>query len=144
LAYPWADDQPAGREALEARLGSLGLLRRVRERWSAVDGPLPADAAALFALAEQGHPTAAELVREHAREVGKLAVSLCAVLDPGVVVLGGGVGGNSLLTKGVADALAELSWPSEVVVSRLGDRATVLGAAHLARERGVHSAVVAL
>ncbi|MBB5897871.1 putative NBD/HSP70 family sugar kinase [Kutzneria kofuensis] len=144
LAYPWADDRPAGHEALEARLGSPGLLRRVRARWSTADGPLPRDAAALFALAERGHSTAAGLVREHSLEVGKLAASLSAVLDPGLVVLGGGVGANPLLTPGVVETLAGLSWPTEVVVSRLGDRATVLGAARLAREQGVRRAVVAL
>jgi predicted NBD/HSP70 family sugar kinase len=143
LAYPWADDRPAGREALEARLGSPGLLRRMRARWSTADGPRPDDAVGLFALAEQGHPVATGLVREHAAEVGKLAASLTAVLDPGLVVLGGGVGANPLLTKGVVDTLAGLSWPTEVVVSRLGDRATVLGAAQLAREHGVRRAVVA-
>jgi len=144
LAYPWVDERPAGHEALEARLGSPGLLRRVRARWSGADGPPPPDAVALFASAERGHPVAAELVREHAREVGKVAASLTAVLDPGLVVLGGGVGANPLLTGGVVGTLAELSWPTEVVVGRLGERATVLGAAQLARDLGVRRAVVAL
>ncbi|WP_084579310.1 ROK family protein [Kutzneria sp. 744] len=144
LAYPWTDDRPADHEALEARLGSPGLLRRARARWSTADGPPPRDAVALFALAERGHPVAGRLVREHSREVGKLAVSLSAVLDPGLVVLGGGVGANPLLTRGVVDTLAELSWPTEVVVSRLGDRATVLGAAQLAREHAVRRVVAAL
>jgi predicted NBD/HSP70 family sugar kinase len=144
LAYPWADERPAGHEALEARLGSPGLLRRARARWSTGDGPPPRDAVALFALAEQGHPLAADLVREHAGEVGKVAASLTAVLDPGLVVLGGGVGANPLLTGGVVATLAELSWPTEVVVGRLGERATVLGAAQLARDLGVRRAVVAL
>ncbi|MBP2330500.1 putative NBD/HSP70 family sugar kinase [Kibdelosporangium banguiense] len=137
LAYPWVDGQSAGHEALEARLGSPGLLRRVRARWSAEHGQVPESAHALFDLAEQDHSLAKVLVAEHAREIGKLAVSVCAVLDPGLLVLGGGVGGNPLLTAGIAATLAELSWPTEVVVSRLGDRATVLGATHLAREDGV-------
>ena len=143
LAYPWTDDRAAGHEALEGRLGSAGLLRRARARWSTSDGPPPPDAVALFALAGQGHPVAAMLVHEHAVEVGKLAASLAAVLDPGLVVLGGGVGANPLLTKGVVEMLAELSWPTDVVVSRLGDHATVLGAAQLAREHAVRDALVA-
>jgi predicted NBD/HSP70 family sugar kinase len=143
LAYPWTDDRAAGHEALEGRLGSHGLLVRARSRWSTSDGPPPRDAVALFALAGRGHPVAAALVHEHSVEVGKLAASLAAVLDPGLVVLGGGVGANPLLTKGVVDTLAELSWPTDVVVSRLGDHATVLGAAQLAREHAVRGAVVA-
>jgi len=43
----------------------------------------------LFALAEKGHSLAVEIVEEHAGEVGKLAASITALLDPGLVVLGG-------------------------------------------------------
>jgi hypothetical protein len=32
-----------------------------------------------------------------------------------------------------------LSWPVDVVVSELGERATVVGAAHLAREKGIRA-----
>jgi predicted NBD/HSP70 family sugar kinase len=142
LAYPWVDGQPAGHEALEARLGSPGLLRRAQSRWEPQHGSVPDSAAALFALAERGHPLAEVLVSEHAGEVGKLASSICAVLDPGLLVLGGGVGGNPLLTSGVRAMLTRLSWSTEVIVTRLGERATVLGATHLAREQGVREATL--
>ncbi|WP_158846116.1 ROK family transcriptional regulator [Saccharothrix deserti] len=142
LAYPWVDDQAARPDALEARLGSPGLLRRARARWSAGHGPVPDSAATLFELADRGHPLAGELVAEHSGEVGKLAASISAVLDPGLIVLGGGVGGNPLLTEGVAATLTTLSWPTEVAVSRLGEQATVLGATHLAREQGVLAATL--
>jgi predicted NBD/HSP70 family sugar kinase len=142
LAYPWVDGRPAGHEALEARLGSPGLLHRVRSRWGEQHGPVPGSAASLFALAGRGHPLAKVLVAEHSGEVGKLAASICAVLDPGLLILGGGVGANPLLTEGVIAVLGELSWPTEVVVTRLGERATVLGAAHLARSEGVRKAVL--
>jgi hypothetical protein len=56
-------------------------------------------------------------------------------------VLGGGVGRNRLLLPGVVATVDRLSWPAEVVVSELGARATVLGAAHLARERGIGGVV---
>ena len=141
LAYPWAERREPGREALEARLGSPGLMRQVGSVWSAADGPLPQDPEAVFALAAEGHARAAALVAEHAAEVGKVAASLTAVLDPGLVILGGGVGRNPLLTDGVRRTLEDLSWPTKVEVSRLGERATVLGAAHLAREHGVNSVV---
>ena len=141
LAYPWADGHTPGHEALEARLGSPGLMRQVGAVWQKGDGPLPQDPEAVFALAAEGHARAAALVAEHAAEVGKLAASLTAVLDPGLVILGGGVGRNPLLTDGVRRTLAALSWPTKVEVSRLGERATVLGAAHLAREHGVNTVV---
>jgi len=141
LAYPWTEGREPGREALEARLGSPGLMRQVGSVWSEADGPLPQDPEAVFALAAEGHARAATLVAEHAVEVGKVAASLTAVLDPGLVILGGGVGRNPLLTDGVRRTLEDLSWPTKVEVSRLGERATVLGAAHLAREHGVNSVV---
>lgn len=149
LAYPWVDGQAAGREALEARLGSPGLLRRVESRWSHElsrgrdHGPVPCSAAELFALAQQENPLAAELVAEHSAHVGRVAASIAAVLDPGLVILGGGVGGNPLLTEGVARVLAEISWPTALTVSTLGDQATVLGATYLAIERGVRETVSA-
>lgn len=143
LAYPWTDGADSGHEALEARLGSPGLLGRVRERWSAGHGPAPDTAAALFALAEAEHPLAVELVDEHSAEVGKLAASIGAVLDPGLLILGGGVGSNPLLTDGVNRVLNRLSWPVRVLVSQLGERATVLGAAHLAREQAIRATVTA-
>ncbi|MFF1608308.1 ROK family protein [Amycolatopsis sp. NPDC058278] len=136
LAYPWADDRPPVRDALEARLGSRELLRRARERRP---DPAPKTAAALFALAEKGDAVALGIVAEHAEAVGNLAASICAVVDPGLVVLGGGVGRNKLLRPGVVAAIDRLSWPAEVVVSELGARATVLGAAHLAREKGIRA-----
>ncbi|HWG24858.1 ROK family transcriptional regulator [Actinospica sp.] len=141
LAYPWTAGRPPGQEALEARLGSPGLMRQVGVVWREGDGPLPVDPEALFALAADGHPRGAALVAEHASEVGKLAASLTAVLDPGLVILGGGVGRNPLLTDGVRKTLRALSWPTNVEVSRLGERATVLGAAHLAREHGINTVV---
>ena len=144
LAYPWTDGREPGREALEARLGSPGLMRLVGSVWrggEGGDGPLPEDPEAVFALAGQGHERAGALVAEHAAEVGKLAASLVSVLDPGLVILGGGVGRNPLLTDGVRRTLAALSWPTKVEVSRLGERATVLGAAHLARDHGVNAVV---
>ena len=141
LAYPWTDGLAPGHEALEARLGSPGLMRQVESVWKKIDGPLPGSPADVFALAADGHARAEALVTEHAAEVGKLAASLTAVLDPGLVILGGGVGRNPLLTDGVRAALAALSWPTKIEVSRLGERATVLGAAHLAREHGVNTVV---
>jgi DNA-binding transcriptional ArsR family regulator len=76
LAYPWADASEPGHEALEARLGSPGLMRQVAAVWREGDGPLPQDPEAVFALAGQGHERAGALVAEHAgrgRETGRLA-----------------------------------------------------------------------
>jgi predicted NBD/HSP70 family sugar kinase len=62
-----------------------------------------------------------------------------AVLDPGLIVLGGGIGANPQLLPGVRAELARLSWPTEVVSSVLGNSGTVLGATRLAVARGIQN-----
>ncbi|WP_037730058.1 ROK family protein, partial [Streptomyces roseochromogenus] len=93
----------------------------------------------LFALAGQGSAPARTVVARHAADVGRLAAAVAAVLDPGLIVLGGGTGAHPQLLPGVRAELARLSWPTEVVVSTVGDLGTVVGAARLAVARGVRT-----
>ncbi|WP_405877282.1 ROK family protein [Streptomyces sp. NBC_01136] len=140
LPYPWAEDEESVHEGMERYAGAGALLRRVAAAWRAPqDGPEPYDAARLFALAAEGHPKARHFVDGHAREVGRLAAAATAVLDPGLIVLGGGIGANPQLLPGVRAELARLSWPTEVVSSEVGDSGTVAGAARLAVARGIQT-----
>ncbi|MDV7214577.1 ROK family protein, partial [Streptomyces prunicolor] len=99
----------------------------------------PGSADRLFALARQGHDTASALVGRHAADVGRLAAAVAAVLDPGLIVLGGSTGTDPQLLPGVRAELGRLSWPTEVVSSTVGDLGTVVGAARLAVARGVQT-----
>ncbi len=54
-------------------------------------------------------------------------------------MLGGAVGAHPQLLPGVRAALAELSWPTDVVSSALGDNGTVVGATRLAVARGIQT-----
>jgi predicted NBD/HSP70 family sugar kinase len=72
-------------------------------------------------------------------DVGRLAAAVTAVLDPGLIVLGGSTGADPQLLPGVRAELARLSWPTEVVSSMVGDSGTVVGAARLAVARGVQT-----
>ncbi|MFK0025405.1 ROK family transcriptional regulator [Streptomyces sp. NPDC090798] len=139
LPYPWAAGEESVHEGMERYAGAGALLRRVAAAWLPQDGPEPRDAARLFALAAQGHATARRFVDGHAREVGRLAAAATAVLDPGLIVLGGGIGANPQLLPGVRAELARLSWPTEVVCSEVGDSGTVAGAARLAVVRGIQT-----
>jgi len=139
LPYPWDQDLESVHEGLERYAGAGALLRRVTAAWRDADGPAPHDAAELFALAAEGHAKARGFVDGHAREVGRLAAATTAVLDPGLIVLGGGIGANPQLLPGVRAELARLSWPTEVVSSEVGDSATVAGAARLAVARGIQT-----
>lgn len=74
---------------------------------------------------------------EHAAQLGRLIVAVVSLVDPGLVVLGGGVGSNPLLLDGVRTTLDSLHIPVEVRQSDLGTTATVTGAAVLARDHAL-------
>ncbi|MFJ7048093.1 hypothetical protein CTU88_28715 [Streptomyces sp. JV178] len=139
LPYPWDADREPRHEGLEAHLGAGSLLRRAAGAWQDADGPCPSTAERLFALADEGHPRACDVVGRHAADVGRLAAAATAVLDPGLIVLGGAVGSNPQLLPGVRAELARLSWPTEVVSSALGESGTVVGASRLAVARGIQT-----
>ncbi|MGW7163919.1 ROK family protein [Streptomyces sp. NPDC054884] len=139
LPYPWDDGRDPRQEALEEYIGARSLLRRARETWAAADGPCPRTTERLFALAGAGRAAAGEIVGRHAVDVGRLAAAVTAVLDPGLIVLGGSTGADPQLLPGVRAELARLSWPTEVVSSTVGDSGTVVGAARLAVARGVQT-----
>lgn len=78
---------------------------------------------------------AAVLVLHNAAEAVSLAIShLLFILDPAQVVLGGGVGANEVFVSAVATHLAHLNPEApDVVRSRLGGRAALVGAVSVAR-----------
>ncbi|MFF4896393.1 ROK family transcriptional regulator [Streptomyces sp. NPDC001068] len=139
LPYPWDDDRAPRQEALEAYVGSQALMRRAAGAWQAGDGPRPRTVEGLFALAAEGREPARGLVARHAADVGRLAAAVTAVLDPGLLVLGGSTGADPQLLPGVRAELGRLSWPTEVVSSQIGDLGTVAGAARLAVAKGVQN-----
>ncbi|MFG2127344.1 ROK family protein [Streptomyces sp. NPDC048751] len=139
LPYPWDDDLEPRHEALEEYIGARSLLRRAAEAWPDTDGSCPRTAERLFALAQEGSATARAVVDRHAVDVGRLAAAVTAVLDPGLLVLGGSTGAFPQLLPGVRAELERLSWPTEVVSSQVGDLGTVVGAARLAVARGVQT-----
>ncbi|MEU5276888.1 ROK family transcriptional regulator [Streptomyces asoensis] len=139
LPYPWDDGREPRREALEEYIGARSLLRRAEALWRGADGPCPRTTERLFALAQEGLAPARDIVARHAADIGRLAAAVTAVLDPGLIVLGGSTGADPQLLPGVRAELARLSWPTEVVSSRVGDTGTVAGAARLAVARGVQT-----
>lgn len=137
IPYPWAPGAKPVRLGLEHYLGSDELVKRCQARWP--DGAPPRSAAALFAAAVGGHAVAVEMVAEHARDIGQLAVNLMTVFDPELVVLGGGVGQNELILPGVRKTLSKLAWDTELRTGELGSRATIVGATHVAVDRSLTS-----
>ncbi|MFC4465582.1 ROK family protein [Streptomyces xiangluensis] len=139
LPYPWDEGREPRREALEAHIGVRSLLHRAEEAWQDTGEPYPRTAERLFALAGEGHTAARAVVARHAADVGRLAAAVAAVLDPGLIVLGGATGTDPQLLPGVRAELERLSWPTEVVSSTVGENGTVAGASRLAVARGIQT-----
>lgn len=133
LPFPWSEREKPRWQHVETYMGSASLLERAIARWPADEGKPPQSASELFARAAQS-PTARAVVEQHAHDIGNLAAACVSVLDPQLIVLGGGVGQNPLLLPGVRDVVRELCWPVEVVNGRLSNQATVLGAVRLAMD----------
>ncbi len=83
----------------------------------------------MFELAAQGNPAARAVVDDVARRLGTAIAAVCAILDPELVVLGGGIGSSPLLLSPVRGAAASLvPITARIETSLLGDRAALQGA----------------
>ncbi|WP_370249957.1 ROK family glucokinase [Nocardioides sp.] len=118
--------------ALDPR--GAALLARAGGDPDRIDGPF------VTAAAQDGDPTARAALAEIGGWLGEALASLAAVLDPGVVVIGGGVSeAEDLLLDPLREAYgAHLSGRGhhpelEVRAAALGNDAGVIGAADLAR-----------
>ncbi|MEV6239783.1 ROK family protein [Lentzea sp. NPDC051838] len=95
------------------------------------DRGLPARTALeVFSAARSGDPHAAEVVRVEAERLAFLVASVAAVIDPELVVLGGGVGSNvDLLLEPMEAALRTMTpLAPRIVAGSLGDGAVLSGA----------------
>jgi glucokinase len=108
-----------------------------------LEGPEPPDGAAVTAAAEAGVAAAVEVLADAGRHLGIAAAGLVNVLDPELVVVGGGAGAAGELVLGPARAAlaAHVLGPGHrpavpVVPAALGERAGLVGAALLALAAG--------
>ncbi|MDH6519215.1 putative NBD/HSP70 family sugar kinase [Streptomyces sp. SAI-208] len=133
---------PAGAEAL-CRCGSYGCLAAVASggavaRRLAAAGVPAASGSDVRDLLASGHPEAAALAREAGRHVGDVLATVVTLLNPGVLMIAGDLAGTPFLT-GVRELLYQRALPRstarlEVVTSRLGERAGLVGAGALVVE----------
>ncbi|MCB9946081.1 MAG: ROK family transcriptional regulator [Geminicoccaceae bacterium] len=140
LAFPWAPGIPPEPGAAERHVGSEALMERVRAAWPAADARMPADTDELLVRAGEGHAVALEQLERHARDVGVVVASIVSVVDPGLVVLGGGLGASNLLTGTVSQVANHLSYSVDVCNTMLGRDATVLGI----EKRTIDTAILAI
>lgn len=92
-------------------------------------------AKALADLAEGGEPRARLALERHAERLARGLAGVVNLLDPAVIVLGGGVGGLSGLAEGLAARILPWvfadDWRCDIVRPEFGDSSGVRGAAWL-------------
>ncbi|MEV7075842.1 ROK family protein [Streptomyces sp. NPDC093990] len=89
-------------------------------------------------LLAEGQPDAIRLAREAGRRAGEVLVTVVSLLNPGVLMIAGELSGAPFMT-GVRELLYQRAFPRatanlQVVTSRLGDHAGVIGAAAMVVE----------
>jgi predicted NBD/HSP70 family sugar kinase len=120
------DPKTRRRGALESAIGAAAIVRDARA--SGLRGVTRA--ADVLAAAREGDERALGVVDVLARRLGLALGAIAPILDPALVVLGGGVGRNGdLLLEPVRQALASVSpIRPRIEVSELGPDAELLGA----------------
>lgn len=131
-----------GADAL-CRCGSYGCLAAVASggavaRRLTEAGVPAASGSDVRGLLAAGHPEATALAREAGRRVGDVLATVVTLLNPGVLMIAGDLAGTPFLT-GVRELLYQRALPRstahlEVVTSRLGERAGLIGAGALVVE----------
>jgi predicted NBD/HSP70 family sugar kinase len=131
-----------GADAL-CRCGSYGCLAAVASggavaRRLAETGVPAASGSDVRDLLTAGHPEAAALAREAGRQVGDVLATVVTLLNPGVLMIAGDLAGTPFLT-GVRELLYQRALPRstahlDVVTSKLGERAGLVGAGALVVE----------
>jgi predicted NBD/HSP70 family sugar kinase len=134
LPFPWSPDSKPQREGLEHYFGSDALMERCIADWPTSAGEPPVTARELFDWALKGEPQAMLWVDRHAADIGRMVAGFIGFFDPGLVVLGGGVGQNPIMLEEIRRVSRELTWATEIAVSSLGVNGTVIGATRLAAD----------
>ncbi|MCK8607913.1 ROK family protein [Agromyces sp. C10] len=89
----------------------------------------------VFARADHGDPDALASIDEEAKWVAHAIAAVDAIVDPGRIVLGGGIGSRPELLASIRSWLDRLGRGAlPVTISELGSAAPVLGALRLARD----------
>jgi predicted NBD/HSP70 family sugar kinase len=113
---------------LEDEIGAAGIVAAFNERCGPDDAQLSA-VHEVFELAGAGNTMARSVVDHVASRLGTAIATVCAILDPELVVLGGGIGASPLLlrpVRGSAAALVPIT--ARIETSLLGERAALQGA----------------
>jgi glucokinase len=114
-------------------LETVASASRIADRYAAATGRAGGSAAEIAALVESGDEAAQAIWTEAVNALADALAAVTVLMDPGRIVIGGGLSlAGSTLTAPLTAALASrltFHQPPPITVTRLGDRAGVLGAA---------------
>jgi predicted NBD/HSP70 family sugar kinase len=114
---------------LESVAGGAGLAAQ----WSRYTGH-PATGRDVFAAADGGDESALTLLEEQARALAMAIRTVQALLEPELVVFGGGMGARPDVVERVRTVLGGQELPAPAIaISALGERAGIIGALEAAR-----------
>lgn len=114
--------------AYEAAVGTDG----IRRAYAGATGS-DLEVREIFDRADAGESAATAVIAEVTRTLALGVAAVIALLDPGVVVVGGGIGARPGFAESIGELTARLvSTACAVVPSALGDRAGVVGAVSFA------------
>jgi predicted NBD/HSP70 family sugar kinase len=117
---------------LEDEVGAAGIVAAFNERRDP-DDPHLSSVHEVFELAVTGNSAARSVVDHVASRLGAAIATVCAIIDPELVVLGGGIGASPMLlrpVRGSAAALVPIT--ARIETSVLGERAALQGAVAVA------------
>ena len=126
------DTKVARHGALEEAISASGVRRRCRQARRDYPGTQLGSTPTverIFQSAADGDPLGRAVLAEEARLITLAILSTCALLNPELLVLGGGVGANSHLVQQVQETAAKtLPYPLDIAGTELGELAAMYGA----------------
>ncbi len=141
IPLSWSYACPSGQDAIEQRYGSEGLMKRVMEYYKEENISPPDSPEALFALGSTGHELAQTIMHEHSTALGRIAATAATILDPSILVIGGGLCRNPTFAQMIMDEFTSRNQETRIVISSGGTGTTVEGACFLARDFAVNKVV---
>jgi len=121
---PYAEDS-LERGALECAIAAQG----ISDFYQRSGGAKDTSVRDILRLAEEEDPIAAKVIRKVGDIAALLIVSVNAIVDPTIIIIGGSIGRHPLMVQRIREGIAKASRRRITVeASALGSRATLIGA----------------